>query len=289
MATKEELQDYFNEQVINHEGRDHILAKIKQVRNNHTYNYDLIVAHFEKTGLLVPTENGSHSVNYTVLDSYFMGERGLMAWAMNADFDKKDGFIDQLKNMVESGGSQIDIICKPLVDAFGGFDPDYVVFTGYGESMAECLADNLSNSLEKEVKSEYLSMKEPSFKEQKETGLSDLPLRTQSGVIVFEEKHEPEQYDGKNVIVLDRLMDPFTTLGMVQCVQELGAQVLGVAGLFATKQYDPEYALPVAKIDLDGWQESTGMPYSPGPGKFSFFFPAESAHLKKRYKFNQKR
>ena len=60
-------------------------------------------------------------------------------------------------------------------------------------------------------------------------------------------------------------MDPFTIGGIAELLQEKGAKVLGVAGMCATTQFDPEYALPMAKINLKGSPK--------GVGKWKFYCP----------------
>ncbi|MBT6774781.1 hypothetical protein HOA91_05425 [Candidatus Woesearchaeota archaeon] len=248
-------------EIINSSRKDEILERIQEVRESKRFNTDgslrEIIRNLERTKALKRVRGG-HEINYSNWQDYDAGENRLLGWASFHDRGAARREVAAYNRLVRGGRTKREKFFELWTEIFASFSPTVVCYTG-GTNLAEDLSYHLSHELNEKVRNVYFHG---------EVWRDDdfwplLPNLTKEGNIPFKEFVDVKK--GDRAIIYDSLMDPFTIGGIAELLQEKGAKVLGVAGMFATTQFDPEYALPMAKINLKGSPK--------GVGKWKFYCP----------------
>jgi len=268
--------------------------------------YRGLIPHFKYLGILPSVTKISQNrfgvvIDFTRLDAYLLGERALeeaikrtregtdtaiRRWEdtkgsgtvsieeetdVTRFFQRKETYSSVLEELKSKGEIDPNFLYAPFVHAFRRFSPDIIAHPCSSGNHA--FASHLASWLGSQPVQLY-EVRVPKDEIEEERGSNRykvvVNMDNDGGALAFQRNSEG-LVRGKNVLLLDTLLDPYTTLGMAKLIQSEGGKVMGIVGIFSTFEFSPDYAFTLAKVNIEGWNRSQLDRFSLPPLKRKYF------------------
>jgi len=243
---EEKVKNFNKYNFINHPEKEKIISEIKKTKESKSFGKNGLrglTKHFIHMNILKKKDpKKPYVLDVEELQYYFWGEIGLLRWCAGADPWYQSTFERKLDEILEKGGTKHDFIFKPVIETFFPFSLDIIAYENRDETQSMASRLNFWFEILK------------NYEKIQTVGLEIKNKDSEIFEYTYNDKFYKDHYEidikDKNILIIEDILNPHSLIGMSKTLEKLGGKIIGGMGLFYSDEFNPEYAIALAKADI---------------------------------------